>query len=159
MPYTYLSSLHCYKLSILFQAQYFLFVSSQHILSKDDFLLVMNGKDNIFLLLILRIREGRTHVLHNEIRIEPFRGNSVQACLSEVAADRDRSKSRHVQLGLLIYQTHLAHHTFQGVKCTSPTGWSDSHLSIAVNKYWLLRRTAFQSNVHYSGKQHSGYQI
>ena len=119
----------------------------------------MNGKDNIFLLLILRIREGRTHVLHNEIRIEPFRGNSVQACLSEVAADRDRSKSRHVQLGLLIYQTHLAHHTFQGVKCTSPTGWSDSHLSIAVNKYWLLRRTAFQSNVHYSGKQHSGYQI
>ena len=53
-----LSSLHCYKLSILVQAQYFMFVSSWHILNKDDFPWVMNRKDNIFLPLNLRTREG-----------------------------------------------------------------------------------------------------
>ena len=99
----YLSSLHCHKLSILFQAQYFLFVSSQHILNKDDFLWVMNSKEDIFLLLNLRTSEGLMFFI-TKLGLSPPRGNSAQARLSEVSADRDRPKSRYVQLGLSIYQ-------------------------------------------------------
>ena len=68
-----LGSLHCYKLSILFQAQYFLFVSSQHILSNHDFLWVMNGKDDISLLLILRTREGLMFFI-TKLGLSPSRG-------------------------------------------------------------------------------------
>ena len=46
---------------------------------------------------------GRIHAYHNKIKVEPFRGNPFQACLSEVATNRDRLKSRYKRLGLFIY--------------------------------------------------------
>ena len=48
-----------------------------------------------FIFLILRTRE---HVYHNKIKIESFRGNSVQAGLSEVATDRTRPFSTKIDL-------------------------------------------------------------
>ena len=59
-------------------------------MNKDDFLWVMNGKGHIFLLLILRTREGLMSFITN--LIEPFRGDFAQVHLSEVAKDRDRQK-------------------------------------------------------------------
>ena len=91
--------------------------------------------------------KGRTHVYHNKIKIELFRGNSVQASFSKVATDGTRPKFRYNRLGLFIYwvgvhctvtQSCLAHCILQGVEHTSPTGWSDSHLSIGDKYVWLF---------------------
>ena len=35
-------------------------------------------------------------------------------------------------------QSRLAHHILQGVEYASPTGWSDSHLSIGDKYVWLF---------------------
>ena len=65
------------KLTLVYQAQYLFlklnkFQQYAHniILNKDDFLWVMNGKDNIFLLLILRTREGLMSFITN-LRLSP----------------------------------------------------------------------------------------
>ena len=140
----YLSSLHCHKLSILFQAQYFLFVSSQHILNKDDFLWVMNSKDDIFLLLNLRTSEGLMFFI-TKLGLSP--PGKLRSSTLEWGFCRQRSTKIPLcptwPINLLdrctATQSPLAHRTFQGVKCPSPTGPRGSHLSIAVNKYWLFR--------------------
>ena len=116
----------------------FMWVSiSRHVQNKDDFCEPWLAKTTFH---IPNFEDkGRTHVCHNEIKIEFFRGNSVQVCLSEVATDINRSKSCYNRLGLLICwigvhctvaQSPLAHRVFQEVLYTSPTGWSNSHLSI-----------------------------
>ena len=97
--------------------------------------------------------KGRTHVCHNKIKIEFFRGNSVQVCLSEVATDINRSKSCYNRLGLLICwigvhctvaQSPLSR-IFQEVEYTSPTGWSNSHLSIEDKYALAVWQTAYFS--------------
>ena len=44
----------------------------------------------------------RLHSYHNKIKIDCCRGNPFQACLSEIAIDRDRLRFCHNRLGLFI---------------------------------------------------------
>ena len=46
--------------------------------------------------------KGRLHAYHNKIKIDRCRGNPFQACLSEIAIDRDRPRFCYNRLGLFI---------------------------------------------------------
>ena len=69
---------------------------------------IMLGKGHIsvwltrhFMFLLLRTREG-LHAYHYKIKIDCCRGNPFQACLSEIATDRNRSRFRYNRLCLFI---------------------------------------------------------
>ena len=65
----------------------FMWVSVYNIFqNKDDFCEPCLEKTTFH---IPNLRTGEGHAFHNKIRIEPFRGNSSQAHLSEVAVNRD----------------------------------------------------------------------
>ena len=70
---------------------------------------IMLDKDNIlvwstqhFIFPLLRTREGYIPTYLPAIKIDCCRGNPFQACLSEIAIDRDRPRFYHNQLGLFI---------------------------------------------------------
>ena len=98
---------------ILFTDEYYLImwvlvfttIAEQRRLSR-----IMSGKDDIsvwlkrhFIFLLLRTREGCMPIAyHNKIKIDCCQGNPFQACLTEIAIDRDRPRFCYNQLGLFI---------------------------------------------------------
>ena len=83
-------------------------MSSRYFLNKDDFcescLVKTTFSDQLDDILRAYFwGQGKDSCHHNEIKIDPFRGNSVQAYLDKVYIDRDWPKFRYNWLGLFIY--------------------------------------------------------
>ena len=73
---------------------------SRLFLNKDNF--HVHVRQGWHLTFLLFEDMGRLHVYHNKSKIDHCWGNPFQACLSEIAIDRDWLRFRHNRLGLFI---------------------------------------------------------
>ena len=138
------------KLSIHFKAQQFFQIHCEYILSVFRHFMTYFGQRRLFRMISWRRLsyfwfwgQGKGHISsHEELpRYLPgvvlLKSNWTWVRLPTIEIDT----IRHVWFGLLIYWSvysypvlSSAHHMFHGVKRTSPTGWSSSHLTITVKK-------------------------
>ena len=109
------------------------------------------SKQRRHLFLVLRKTE-RTHIFHNEFKLSLFGGDLAQletrARFQTIEIDKNPSCPIW-PINLLDWctatQSPLAHRIFQGVEYTSPTGWSNPHLSIEDKYVLAVWQTAYFS--------------